>query len=159
MAETSESLLFFNKAVRLGIRCAFAESITAGNLTAELVNYAGSSKVLNGGITAYSNDVKMKVLGVKAETLDDFGAVSKQTVSGMLTGLSKLIPSDIYAAVSGIAGPDGGSAEKPVGTVQIGFLYKGKEQIDRLLFDGGREEIIRQTVVYVYRTMLNLITG
>ncbi|MBI9106140.1 MAG: CinA family protein [Spirochaetales bacterium] len=159
MNELSESCRFFHKAAELGITCAFAESMTAGNLTAELVNYPGSSKVLNGGVTAYSNSVKIKTLGVAPSTLDNFGAVSKETVSGMLTGLSRLIPSDIYAAVSGIAGPDGGTDDKPIGTVQIGFLYKGRQRIDRVIFGGRREEIIRQTVDYVYHEMLSLITG
>jgi nicotinamide-nucleotide amidase len=155
--EKPVSLKFFNEASAAGITCAFAESITAGNLSAELVNYPGASSVLAGGVTSYSNDVKTGLLGVSPDTLDKYGAVSDETAREMLQGLSGIIKADIYAAVSGIAGPGGGSAEKPVGTVYIGILYNGKMTVEKLFFKGSRTSIINQTVEHVYASMLHRI--
>lgn len=153
----ADSLKFFKQAGKAGITCAFAESITAGNLSAELVGYPGASSVLAGGVTSYSNAVKTGLLGVSHETLKKYGAVSDETVKEMLSGLSGIIEADIYAAVSGIAGPDGGSTEKPVGTVHMGILYRGTTTLEKLSLKGSRAEIIEQTVKHVYASMLSLI--
>ncbi len=148
------SLKFLETARSAGISAAFAESITAGNLTSELVQYPGASAVLRGGVTAYSNEVKRSVLGVQQSTLDAYGAVSSQTVTEMLKGLSEQIRADIYAAVSGVAGPDGGTVEKPVGTVDIGFMFRDKLTTERVIFSGTREEIIKACVEHVYTRLL-----
>ncbi|MBI9102571.1 MAG: CinA family protein [Spirochaetales bacterium] len=148
----SESL--FKKLKETGKTLAFAESITAGNLCAEMVQYAGASEILLGGIVAYSNSVKMQMLGVKNETLKTHGAVSEQTVREMVTGLHERIPADFCAAVSGIAGPGGGSAEKPVGTVWLGLWTEGVLRTEMKVFEGNRDEIIQSCVDWVYTRLL-----
>jgi len=144
----------FQKLKGSGKTLAFAESITAGNLCAEMVQYAGASDVLLGGIVAYSNSVKMEMLGVKKATLKSFGAVSEATVREMATGLHSRIPADFCAAVSGIAGPGGGTIEKPVGTVWLGIWAEGELRSRVRIFEGGRDEIIRGVVDWVYSQLI-----
>ncbi len=101
-----------------------AESCTAGNIAHTISSVSGASRYLLGGIVSYSNEVKHNILGVKNETLAQYGAVSEQTVREMVQGCLDAIQSDIAVAVSGILGPDGGSEEKPVGTVWVGVGSK-----------------------------------
>lgn len=103
-----------------------AESCTAGNISHAISSVAGSSRYLLGGIVSYSNEIKHSVLGVKNETLQQYGAVSKETVLEMVQGCLQTIQSDIAIAVSGILGPDGGTPDKPVGTVWIAVGNKEK---------------------------------
>lgn len=103
-----------------GITFAAAESCTGGLINARLTAVAGSSDVVWGGVVSYSNNVKMKLLGVREETLDTFGAVSEETARQMAEGVRAATGADIGVSVTGIAGPGGGSAEKPVGTVCFG---------------------------------------
>jgi len=98
---------------------ATAESCTAGNIAHKISSVAGASHYLLGGVVSYSNDVKHRVLGVKTETLNQYGAVSEQTVREMVQGCLQTMQSDVAVAVSGILGPDGSTPEKPVGTVWI----------------------------------------
>lgn len=98
-----------------------AESCTGGYLAHQFTKLAGSSKYYMGGVVAYSNAVKMSLLGVKSETLDEFGAVSEQTIIEMAKGIREKLGTDIGLATSGVAGPDGGSPEKPVGTVWVAY--------------------------------------
>ncbi len=114
-----------------------AESCTGGLICEKLVSVSGASKVLTEGLVTYSNEAKVKRLGVKKETLHDFGAVSEETVREMLEGLE----TDIGIAVSGVAGPLGGTIEKPVGTVFIGIKFKNEYIITKHLFKGDREKI------------------
>ncbi len=121
-----------------GAKLTAAESCTGGAIAAGITAIPGCSNWYNGGVVAYSNEIKNKVLGVKAETLEKYGAVSGETVEEMARGACRLFNADYSVAVSGIAGPDGGTAEKPVGTVWIAaagpdFLVKerfvfGKER-------------------------------
>jgi nicotinamide-nucleotide amidase len=103
-----------------------AESCTGGYLAHRITSVPGSSVFFQGSVVSYSNAIKMNLLGVKAETLDSHGAVSKETVSEMAIGGQKLLGTDICIAISGIAGPDGGTLEKPVGTIWFGLAYKDR---------------------------------
>jgi len=144
---------------RRGLTLAFAESLTAGNLTAEMVAWPGVSSVLLGGVTAYANGVKTRVLGVGEDTLERHGAVSLQTVTEMVRGLHRLMGADVQAAVSGIAGPDGGSPEKPVGLVHMAFLVSGHLVAEHRVFPGDRRQIIRGCVDHVITRLLELVPG
>ncbi|NEW60785.1 CinA family protein [Sulfurovum sp. bin170] len=119
----------------------FAESCTGGRIASEFTAISGASAVLNGSCVTYSNEIKSKWLGVSEETLMEHGAVSKECVEEMLKGIAKLANADYTIAVSGIAGPTGGTDEKPVGTVYIGILNQTNIIIERHLFKGERESV------------------
>ena len=123
---------------------ATAESCTGGLIAKLITDVPGSSRVFIGGVVSYSNAMKQKLLGVKPETLGKYGAVSEQTVGEMLLGILRVTAADISVAVSGIAGPTGGSKEKPVGTVIIGVQFSEAVKIERYLFTGSREDVRRQ---------------
>jgi nicotinamide-nucleotide amidase len=99
---------------------------------------------------SYSNDLKMRLLDVGEATLRAFGAVSEQTVREMVYGLKKRTSTDVCVAISGIAGPDGGSSEKPVGLVWMGFLFGDKLVCKKEVFGGTRRQIINRCVNFVY---------
>ena len=115
-----------------------AESCTGGSIAARLTSIAGSSEYFNGGIVAYSNEVKMNLLHVSPETLEAYGAVSEQTVIEMVKGAMKALKTDCAVATSGIAGPGGGTPEKPVGTVWIAAGYKNEIRTYRQKTNRGR---------------------
>lgn len=127
-----------------------AESCTGGLVAAAITSVPGSSAVFNGGIVAYSNDVKQNVLGVPEDILSRYGAVSEQTVRCMVEGVARLTKSDCAVAVSGIAGPGGGTKDKPVGTVWIAVSVR-RSIVTKLLQleDKGREENIRLSAVEI----------
>ncbi len=116
----------------------FAESCTGGLLAAKITSVSGASNVLNGSMVTYSNEIKQKWLGVKQETLEKYGAVSKECVSEMLDGIKKAANASIAVAISGIAGPTGGTKEKPVGTVFIGILNGDRKTVKEYHFSGDR---------------------
>ena len=122
-----------------GLTLSVAESCTGGLISARIVNIPGSSEYFLGGVVVYSNELKEKLLGVKRETLDKFGAVSSQTCGEMLEGLRKRFGSDSGIAVTGIAGP-GGSERKPEGLTYIGVYLRDEEVIEENLFEGSRNE-------------------
>lgn len=126
---------------------ATAESCTGGMLAATLVDYPGISKVFLDGTVTYSNEAKMKRIGVKSETLDMFGAVSSQTAQEMAEGVAKTAGTSIGISTTGIAGPDGGSEEKPVGLVYVGLYIDGKVFAKEFHFVGKRDKI-RERAVY-----------
>jgi nicotinamide-nucleotide amidase len=137
-----------------GLTLSFAESITGGGLSGEFIKNSGASDVITGSIVAYSNEVKRNVLGVKKETLAKFGAVSEECAAEMVTGLKKIMKTDVSAAVSGIAGPAGGSGQKPVGTVCFGFNIKDKIFTAKNNFIGNRTRVIKHSI---NRTFIELI--
>ena len=108
-----------------------------------ITDISGASRVFWGGVVSYDNSVKMNVLGVKSETLSAYGAVSSQTAIEMAQGVAELCKTDIGISTTGIAGPGGGTPQKPVGTVYIGVYIKGKAEAQRLCIDSSlsREEI------------------
>lgn len=132
---------------------AVAESCTGGLLGGEFTKISGSSSYFLGGIIAYSNDVKIKILGVNKETIEKFGAVSEQTAIEMAENVRKIFNSTYGLSITGIAGPTGGTPQKPVGTVWIGFSSKDKTFAKHNLF-GGDRDINRERSVATALTML-----
>jgi PncC family amidohydrolase len=123
-----------------------AESCTGGLLSGKIINYPGiSSSFLEGAVT-YSNSSKMKRLNVKNSTLESFGAVSSETAAEMAEGIARTAGADIGISTTGIAGPEGGTAEKPVGLVYIGLYIKGIVKTKELRLAGSRENIRNKTV-------------
>ncbi|MBU1669293.1 CinA family protein [bacterium] len=122
----------------------FAESCTGGRIASEFTAISGASSVLNGSCVTYSNEIKSQWLGVSEKTLNHHGAVSRECVEEMLTGIIKLASADCAIAVSGIAGPTGGSKEKPVGTVYIGVTIEEESTVELHLFKGDRASIQKQ---------------
>jgi len=119
-----------------------AESCTGGLVASMITEVAGSSDIFNGSIVTYSNKIKNKELGVKEDTLQRFGAVSKEVVNEMLKGVLKKFDADYAIAISGIAGPNGGTKDKPVGRVIIGVISKNEGQnIEICNFNGTRKEV------------------
>ena len=131
-----------------GIMLATAESCTGGMINAALTDIAGSSAVVDRGFITYSNEAKMDMVGVAAATLDAHGAVSRETAIEMASGALARSRAGLTLAVTGIAGPGGGSAEKPVGLVWFGLALAGRPIVaERQLFaDKGRDFIRRETV-------------
>jgi len=117
-----------------------AESCTGGKLSGRLLNVAGASSVYNEGYITYANASKEKILGVKHETLETYGAVSEQTAAEMALGAAKAAGADAALSVTGIAGPGGGTAEKPVGLVYIGCAVNGEVTVREYRFTGNREK-------------------
>ena len=130
-----------------GYKLATAESCTGGMISAAMTDLSGSSDVFDRGFVTYSNQAKIDMLGVSPATLEQFGAVSAETAQEMCEGALKNSLADITIAVTGIAGPTGGSPEKPVGLVYIGIAAKGHPtQVTRHIFSGDRADVRRQTV-------------
>jgi nicotinamide-nucleotide amidase len=123
---------------------AIAESCTGGMVTAQLVNVSGSSNVLDRGIVTYSNRAKEELLGVKHETLEKYGAVSHETAKEMAQGVRNNAKTDIGLSTTGIAGPNGGTAEKPVGLVYIGISDEKSTESYEYKFVGDRNNIREQ---------------
>ncbi len=121
-----------------------AESCTGGLVASKLTAIQGVSEVLEGAMVTYSNRIKQEWLGVKEETLQKYGAVSKECVKEMLIGIKQKTNSNISVAISGIAGPSGGSEEKPVGTVYVGVMNEDNIEIKRFQFNGDRGFIQEQ---------------
>ncbi|KIM04618.1 MAG: hypothetical protein KN64_07050 [Sulfurovum sp. AS07-7] len=139
----------------------FAESCTGGRIAAAFTSIGGASDVFNGSVVSYSNDIKHKWLEVSNKTLEKFGAVSGECVEEMLKGIVKMANSDYAIAVSGIAGPTGGTKLKPVGTVFIGIIEpSGVTDIHHCLFKGDRETVQKKSVDFAIDLIskkLNLI--
>lgn len=129
-----------------GWTIATAESCTGGLIAGALTNVAGVSACFQEGIVTYSNGAKEKYLGVDHQTLARFGAVSGETADEMTRGILRTSGADVAIAVTGIAGPDGGSPQKPVGLVYIGYGSPDDVRIQECRFDGDRHQIRRQTV-------------
>ncbi|MCM1112301.1 MAG: competence/damage-inducible protein A [Muribaculum sp.] len=143
-----EELLLANK---LTLTC--AESCTGGLLSARLVNVPGSSEVFKSGLVTYSNKAKRKLLGVKKSTLQKYGAVSARTAEEMARGAANLSKCDVTVSVTGLAGPDGGTKEKPVGLVYIACNIKGKVKVREYHFSGSRAKV-RESAVSAALTLM-----
>ncbi len=126
-------------------KIATAESCTGGMIAQMITSVAGASAVFDCGIVSYSNEIKKSILGVRAQTLEQYGAVSKQTAFEMAQGVQRLSDADYAVSVTGIAGPGGGSKEKPVGTVYVGVAHPEGTEVYLFHFSGNRDEIRRQT--------------
>jgi PncC family amidohydrolase len=132
--------------VEKGLTISVCESCTGGMLAATITNIPGSSRYFLGGIIAYSDKVKKKVVGVRVGTLERHGAVSAQTAKEMAQATKQKMKSDIGVAVTGVAGPAGGTAKKPVGMVYIAVACRGKTIVRKFLFSGGRQAVRRSSV-------------
>lgn len=131
-----------------GLTCATAESCTGGGVGSAITAVSGSSAVFAGGIISYANEVKRYVLGVKAETLATVGAVSGETAAQMAEGARRLLKTDLAVSLTGVAGPDGGSDEKPVGTVWFGLATAKGTRTEKCLFRGDRARVREQAVTH-----------
>jgi len=141
-----------------GLTLSLAESCTGGMIANMLTNVPGSSEYFYGGIVAYSNSAKVKYLGVNESTLDSFGAVSSETAREMADGLRKSSGTDIALAVTGIAGPNGGSLLKPVGLVYIAISGQNGTICRDYIFKGNRVEIKNLTANNALRLLKDYIS-
>jgi len=126
---------------RDGLTITTAESCTGGMIASRLVNVAGISAHFKSGFVTYANEAKTKLLGVPQELLAQKGAVSPEVAEAMARGAAKAACADVAIASTGIAGPDGGTPEKPVGLVYLGCYYKGEVQVRREQFSGERQQV------------------
>lgn len=125
---------------------ACAESCTGGLLTSRLTDVAGSSAYVKGAVVSYTDEIKMNVLHVQADTLENFGAVSEQTAREMAANVRQILNANIGVSVTGFAGPGGGTAENPVGTVYIGISGSDGVKVQKFNFGGTRTEIKEKAV-------------
>lgn len=140
---------------------ATAESCTGGLISERITSVSGASSVFGFGVCSYANEAKMKLLGVRAETLSKYGAVSEETAKEMAEGVRKLSGADFGISVSGIAGPTGGTPDKPVGTVCIGISTAEETKAVRCFFEGkefpetaNMREAIRYETAYTALSMI-----
>ncbi|MDO4501885.1 MAG: CDP-diacylglycerol--glycerol-3-phosphate 3-phosphatidyltransferase [Coriobacteriia bacterium] len=134
-----------------------AESLTGGLISAELTSVPGSSAVVRGGVTSYAIDVKENLLGVSGDVLESQGAVDQDVVLQMAQGAAEKLRADLVVAVSGIAGPGGAEPDKPVGTVWMGWWFKGQSGAERLQLKGDRDKIRQQTAHAALKKMKDLL--
>ena len=141
---------------------ATAESCTGGLLAGRLINVPGISANFKEGYITYANESKEKILGVSHDTLENYGAVSEQTAGEMAQGCKTVAGTDIGIGITGIAGPDGGTEQKPVGLVYIGCCYKDRTYVRKCIFTGNRREIrenaVGNALVFLQDVILNEVT-
>ncbi len=139
-------------------KIACAESCTGGGIGARLTAVPGASDVFDGGVISYANEVKERLLGVSPKTLSAYGAVSAPCAKEMAQGVLSLMKADLAVAVTGIAGPGGGTPEKPVGTVFIAVAVKGKEPMaHEFHFSGDRQQVRHQTASNAFTLALEAL--
>ncbi len=150
---------FVNLLIEKHMTVTTAESCTGGLLSGTIVNVAGVSDVFNQSYVTYANSAKHELLGVSTEILETYGAVSEQTAYAMATGVAKAANANVALAVTGIAGPGGGTKEKPVGLVYIGCCVNGHTEVIECHFTGNRLDIRKATVEkaleFGYRCVMN----
>ena len=123
------------------IKLVTVESCTGGLVGKTITDQAGSSEWYESGFITYSNEAKHKLVGVDTQLLESFGAVSEQVASSMASGACKIFPNCISLSITGIAGPGGGSDEKPVGLVFLSVCFNGHSKTIKCIFDGGRDVV------------------
>ena len=141
-----------------GLTLATAESCTGGMVAERLTSVSGSSDVFRGGIVAYSNEVKRDVLSVPAEILENHGAVSAETAAAMARGVRDRLGVDLAVSVTGIAGPHGGTSEKPVGLVCLHAAGPDADLAEELSFGGDRETVRRRATAAALHLLRKLVT-
>ena len=137
-----------------GRTCATAESCTGGGVGSAITSVAGSSAVFNGGVISYANSAKVDVLGVSPESLAKVGAVSPDVASQMAAGAKRLLKADFAVSLTGIAGPGGGSAEKPVGLVWFGLASPDGVAVESRVFPGDRAAVRAAAVEHALKLLL-----
>ena len=140
-----------------GARMGTAESCTGGRIASRITSVPGSSAYFAGGVVSYCNEVKKQVSGVRGEDLDQFGAVSEPVVRQMAEGAIRVLQCDCAVATSGVAGPGGGSPEKPVGTVWIAASVQGQTTAQCLHLSGDRASIIEQSATAVLELLSQML--
>ncbi len=141
------------------LTCATAESCTGGGIGALITSVAGSSIVYLGGVISYANEVKRDVLGVSQEILNTVGAVSGECAEAMAVGVQKLTSASYAVSVTGIAGPGGATAEKPVGLIWFGVASKDKVYSEKKIFSGDREAVRSQTAEHALGLLMSAANG
>ena len=139
--------------IQRGLKVTSAESCTGGLFAAHITSVSGSSECFEGSFVTYSNEIKHRMINVREETLEKYGAVSEECVLEMAENSRKIMKSDIAIAISGIAGPSGGTDDKPVGLVWICLAAEGYIKAYKNIFSGDRQEVREQSVMF----SLNLI--
>ena len=141
-----------------GLTVSFAESCTGGLLSSSITSISGSSKVFNMGLVTYSNNAKVKLLKVPKKTINKYGAVSYETCLSMVKNLSKISKSNISISITGVAGPNGGTKEKPIGLVYIGLKKGSKTIIKKNLFRSKKRNLIqKRSVVQALKMILKIL--
>ena len=153
----AEALVAALKARNLTITT--AESLTGGRIAAAITAVPGSSQVFPGGIVSYCDRVKHQVLGVPAELLEHWGAVSEPVARAMAQGAAALMGTDLALSATGIAGPDGDGSENPVGTVYLGLYDRGRVFCQRHVFSGDRGAVQRQSAERAITWALEVLAG
>lgn len=144
-----EQVTYIGNALReRGWQVSCAESCTGGGLAYYFTSVSGSSDWFSQSWVTYSNDAKMSALGVPESVLAEYGAVSEQTVAAMVNGVHQQSGAELGVSISGIAGPGGGSVDKPVGTVWFGFYFNGEVITRRCVFDGDRDAVRLQAIAF-----------
>ncbi len=141
-----------------GFHISFAESCTGGLCAARLVSVASASAVFDAGVITYANEAKVRYLGVKEDTIEQYGVVSEPVAGQMAEGVAKAQNAQVGVGVSGIAGPTGGTATKPVGMVCFGFYVDGELMtVTKQFGDLGRNVVREAAVEFVYETLVELL--
>ena len=159
MSESSLAPQVVRQFTEKGLTLGTAESLTAGLIAATVADVSGASAVLMGGVVSYDPRVKHEVLGVSQEVIDTVGVVSEACALQMADGARKLLKVDVALSATGVAGPTGGTAENPVGTVWLGVSTAEGTIARRFQFDGDRQSVRRQTVETALRLALDVLAS
>lgn len=136
-----------------------AESCTGGGIAYAITSTAGSSEWFNRSFVTYSNEAKQQLLGVAGATLEQYGAVSSETVLEMALGTASATDAEVALSVSGIAGPGGGSDDKPVGTVWFGFRVGNSLSSEKVIFAGDRDQVRERAIEHSLAKALEILAG
>ena len=136
-----------------GLTISVAESCTGGSLSHAITRIPGASSYFDCGYITYSNQSKVDMLGVEVQTIKTYGAVSEEVALEMVIGVSNRSHCDVALSITGVAGPTGGTTEKPVGTVCFGFFCDGKTSTTTKQFSGDRADIVSQSVSYALKQL------
>ncbi len=143
--------------IQRGLKVTSAESCTGGLFAAHITSVSGSSECFEGSFVTYSNEIKHRMINVREETLEKYGAVSEECVLEMAENSRKIMKSDIAIAISGIAGPSGGTDDKPVGLVWICLAAEGYIKAYKNIFSGDRQEVREQSIMFSLNLIENFI--
>ena len=147
-----------NKLIDRGFRISFAESCTGGLCCGTLVNVSNASKVLDMSFVTYANEAKVELINVNPETIESYGVVSEQVAGEMCKGVAEKAHSEVGVGITGVAGPTGGTAKKPVGMVCFGFYVLGNMTTRTMQFGNiGRNEVRAKSVDFVFNTLAELL--
>ncbi len=147
-----------NKLIDRCFRISFAESCTGGLCCGTLVNVSNASKVLDMSFVTYANEAKVELINVSHETIENYGVVSEQVAGEMCIGVAEKAHSEVGVGITGVAGPTGGTAKKPVGMVCFGFYVLGNVTTRTMQFGNiGRNEVRAKSVDFVFNTLAELL--